>query len=372
MKILFTGGGTGGHIFPIIAIVREIKKLKPENIELLYVGPNNEDADMLLSQEGIEVKIILAGKIRRYINPKAIILNIIDIFKLFLGIFQAFFWLFVENPDLVFCKGGYGSVPVVISAKILQIPIFSHESDIVPGIANRFSAKSSLEVFTSFPKTQYLNPKKIILTGNPIRKELLSGSKEKSKEILKLTREKPILFIYPGSQGAQSINDVILLILPELLAEFEVIHHCGRNNLKQVQAEARVVMPKHLEKYYHTFPFLKEHELRETYFSSDIVVSRAGAANIFEIAALGKPSILIPYSLAAQNHQVENAYAYAKNGAAVVMEEVNLKPHFFLEKLKFLISKPKELQKMSKAAKEFAKPRAGEIIADYLLKYLSL
>jgi len=372
MKILFTGGGTGGHIFPIIAIAREIKRFSSKQIELLFLGPKDELGGQLLSEEGIKRRTIWAGKIRRYLSPQAIFLNIVDAFKLLIGFFEAFFWLFLEDPDLVFSKGGYGAVPVVLAAKILQIPIFLHESDIVPGMANRIAAKIAIEIFVSFPQTQHFDPKKIIVVGNPVRKQIPGGSIYEAKKLLNLSEKKPVVLILGGSQGAQKINDLLLIILPELLPEFEVLHQCGKKNLKQVQAEAKVVVPKVLERYYHLFAFLNERQLSQAYFAADIIVARAGASNIFEIAACAKPSILIPYSHAAQNHQLRNAYDYAENGASLVIEEANLTPYFFLERLKFLISMPNELRKMSEAAKDFSRPKAAELIAHYLIEYLEM
>jgi len=371
MKILFTGGGSGGHITPIIAIVREIKKIMPLDTELLYVGPREKWASLFLTQEDIRVKQILSGKIRRYFTLKAILLNTLDLFKLFLGFFQAFFIIFLENPDLVFSKGGYGSISIVFCAKIFQIPIFLHESDVYPGLANQVASKFATKIFTSFPKTQYFSAEKIIIAGNPIRKEILKGSEEQDRKKLNLTGEKPVLFVYGGSLGSQRINDLILLILPELLKEFEVIHQCGIKNFKDVKAESQMVMPDELKKYYHVFGFLKELELKEVYFVSDIILSRAGSGTIFEIAALGKPSILVPLPESAQNHQLRNAYAFAQNGASLVIEEKNFNPQFFLEKLRFLISQPeKDLEKMSMEAQKFSRPNAAKAIANYLIKYL--
>lgn len=376
MKIVFTGGGTGGHIFPIIAVSREIKKIWPkEKLELFYLGPEDEFSENLLSQEGIRVKKILAGKIRRYFNLESFFDNLFDIlFKIPVGIFQALFYLFFLAPDLIFSKGGYGSFPTVFAGWLLGTPIFLHESDAEPGLANRILAKFSLEIFVSFPKTVYYQPEKTILVGNPIRKELLeiSFSQEEAKNYFKLSGEKPVILILGGSQGAQRINDRILEILPEILKEFELIHQCGEKNFKEVKAEAEIMMKKGLEKYYHLFPFLNEEELKRAYLVSDLVVSRAGSGSIFEIAAFGKPSILIPLPEAAQDHQIKNAYSFAEKGAAVVLEEENFTPRFFLEKLKYLISHSDDLKKMAKTAKEFAKPYAAKIIAEYLVNYLNL
>jgi UDP-N-acetylglucosamine--N-acetylmuramyl-(pentapeptide) pyrophosphoryl-undecaprenol N-acetylglucosamine transferase len=373
MKILFTGGGTGGHIFPIIAISREIRKISPQKeIEFFYIGPKDEFGGIFLSQEGIKVKEILAGKTRRYFSPQSFLQNLIDVFfKIPIGIFQAFFYIFFLAPDLIFSKGGFGSIPAVIAGKLLGVPIFLHESDAVPGMANRFLAGFSLEIFVSFPKTPYFPKEKIILVGNPIRREILEGSKEEAKRYFKLVGGKPLVLILGGSQGAQRINYKILEILPEILQNFELIHQCGKKNFNQVKEITEVILNKDLEKSYHLFPFLKEEELKMAYADCDLIVSRAGSGTIFEIAALGKPAILIPLPEAAQDHQLKNAYTYAETGAARVLEEENFTPHFFVERLKYLLFHPDELEKMNRAAKEFSKPDAARTIAGYIVDYLT-
>jgi len=386
MKVLFTGGGTGGHIFPIISIVREIKRIeldsqyplfkssnKKGELEFFYVGPN-DNYSIFLSQEGIKVKSILAGKIRRYLGVKSILQNLIDIvFKTPIGIIQAFFYIFFLAPDVVFSKGGYGSLPVVLASWILQIPIFLHESDVSPGLANRFISKFCIEIFVSFPisRTEYFPPKKMVPVGNPIRIELLRGSTDEAKKMFKLTLQKPIILILGGSQGSQRINDKVLEILPEILLNFELIHQCGEKNYKQVKAESEIVVSEKLKPYYHLFPFLKEQELKQAYYISDLVVSRAGSGSIFEIASVSKPSILIPLPESAQNHQVKNAYTYAENGSCLVIEEANFTAHFFLEKIKYLFSHPEQLEAMRKASKNFSRPDSAKVIAQYLIEYLS-
>ena len=373
MKILFTGGGTAGHLFPIIALVREIRKLGLD-LDFFYLGPKDEFGSILLSQEGIKIKRILAGKIRRYLGWKSILQNIFDIlFKVPLGFIQSFFHVFFLAPDLIFSKGGYGSVSSVLTGWLLQVPIFLHESDVAPGLANRFLSKFTPEVFVSFSvsQTEYFSEKKMVSLGNPIRKEILEGSPEKAKKLFNLQGEKPLILVLGGSQGSQKINDMVLAILPEILANFELIHQTGYKNFKEVEAEAKVIITKELEKYYHPFPFLKEIELKQAYQVAELVVSRAGSGSIFEIAAVGKPAILIPLDNAAQNHQVKNAYAYAESGACLVMEEVNLTPHFFLEKIKFLFSRPEELQKMAQKAREFSQPDSAKTIAEYIVNYLT-
>jgi len=375
MKILFTGGGTAGHIFPIIAIIREIKRIDHlKNFQFFYLGPKDAFSENLLSKEGIKVKTILTGKIRRYFGLKTIFQNLFDIiFKIPIGIFQSFIYIFFLAPDLIFSKGGFGSLPVGISGWIFQIPIFLHESDASPGLANRFLSWFSVEIFISFSikETGYFPIKKMISVGNPIRKEILEGKREEAKNFLKLIEGKPIILILGGSQGSQRINDLLLQILPEMLADFEVIHQCGEKNFKEVQAEANVVIGEELKKYYHLFPFLGEEELKQAYVVSDLIISRAGSGSIFEIATYQKPAILIPLPEAAQNHQIKNAYIYAEKGACLVIEETNLTPHFFLERIKYLLSQTEKLKKMKEAAKKFSRPRAAKIIAEYLIEYLT-
>jgi UDP-N-acetylglucosamine--N-acetylmuramyl-(pentapeptide) pyrophosphoryl-undecaprenol N-acetylglucosamine transferase len=370
MKIVFTGGGTGGHIFPIIAIIRELRKISNE-FEFFYIGPRDEFAQTFLPYEDVKIKWVICGKFRRYLNLKSFFQNLIDLFKIPIGIFQTFFYLFFINPDLIFSKGGYGSLPAVISGWVLGIPIFLHESDVVPGLVNRFLGKLATEIFVSFPKTLYFPQDKMVVVGNPIRLELLKGEKREAMEYFKISGEKPVILILGGSQGAQRINEKILMILNELLENFEIIHQTGDKNFKEVELQAEGIMKKELKRYYHPFPFLKEEQLKRAYAVCDLVVARAGSGTIFEIAALGKPSILIPLPESAQDHQLKNAYSYFESKATVVMEEKNFTPGFFLERLKFLFTHKEELEKMSKAAKDFSKPLAAKIIAYYIFEFLT-
>ncbi|GAI19988.1 unnamed protein product, partial [marine sediment metagenome] len=291
---------------------------------------------------------ILAGKVRRYFSFK----NIIDIFKLPIGILQAFYHIFVISPDVIFSKGGYGSIAASISGRILMVPIFLHESDISPGLANRIVGKFALEIFISFPiqKTEYFPAKKMLSVGNPVRKEILAGSKKEAKKLLELTGEKPVILILGGSQGAQRINDKILSTLPNILEDYEIIHQTGKKNFEQVKKEAEIVITKELKKYYHPFPFLNESEIANAYSAADLIISRAGAGTIFEIAAVERPSILVPLPESAQNHQIKNAYTFAENGAALVIEETNFTPHFVLERIKYLFSQPEKLKEMAERA----------------------
>jgi UDP-N-acetylglucosamine--N-acetylmuramyl-(pentapeptide) pyrophosphoryl-undecaprenol N-acetylglucosamine transferase len=372
MKVVFAGGGTGGHVFPIVAIAREMKKRIPPNAELVYIGPKDDYSKDTLSQEGIKTHFILSGKLRRYFSIPDFFSSLVDIFfKVPAGIVQALSLIFFIAPDLIFSKGGYGSIPVVIAGWLLGVPVFLHESDIVPGLANKLLSKFSSEIFVSFPvkETEYFPLKKMIQVGNPIRKELLEGSSEKAKELFKLKKEKPVILVLGGSQGSQRINELMMEILPELLGKFEIIHQTGAKDFPKIQKEAVAFIPEALRENYHPLAFLSEEELKHAYSIADCVISRAGSGTIFELAALKKPSVLIPLPESAQNHQVKNAYAYSRYNACLVLEEGNLSPHFFLEKLNnlFLYN---YLQEMKLGAEKFAKPNASDVIARYLLEFL--
>ena len=371
MKILFAGGGTGGHTFPIIAIARELKKKYPSP-RLYFVGPKNEAIPDLFKKEDIKVKRVYSGKIRRYGGFGPRLSNFLDIFfRIPFGTIQSFIYIFMLSPDVIFSKGGYGAVPPTLAAKILQVPIFLHESDIAPGMANRFLSRFALEIFISFPKTEFFPVEKILLVGNPVRESLfIPPSRKEILDSIKLKGEKPVIFIMGGSQGSEKINDITLQILPQLLSTFEVIHQCGTANYNNISVESNFLITSEAKNSYHLFPFLDENQLRCAYHSADIVVSRAGSGSIFEIAGVGKPSILVPLAGSAQNHQSKNAQLYSDLGCAIVIEDENFTPHFFLQKTVALMKSPSARQNMINQAKKFAKPRSAKIIVEYIIEFL--
>jgi len=367
MKIAFTGGGTAGHIFPIIAVADEIKKLYAgeKELKLFYIGPKDKNTIKAFQERGIKVSNILAGKVRRYFSIKNL-----DILKMPIGFLQALCWCFWHNPDIIFSKGGFGSFPLALAALFLRVPLFLHESDAKAGLASRIQSKWALEVFTSFDKTEGVPAKKIICTGNPTRYEITQGNIEEAKIALKATSTKPVIVFMGGSLGAIAINNIVLDILPELLNSFEVIHQTGREHFKQAEKESSVLLPKEQKRLYHPLGFLNAKELKSALKIGSLIISRAGSGIVFEIAANGKPSILVPLPSSAQGHQVKNAYAFQDAGACLVLEQGNLKPHFLLEKIKNLFNRPDLMEQMAQSAADFSKPKAAWLIANYLLEYL--
>ena len=374
MRILFTGGGTGGHIFPIVAIVREIRNLHPQKgLKFFYLGPRDRFERKLLSEEGIKVKTILAGKLRRYFTFKSFFENLFDLIKIPLGVIQAFLFLIFIRPNIIFSKGGFGSFPTVFAGWMLGIPIFLHESDATPGLSNKILSRFAQKIFVSFPETEYFKPSKTILSGNPVREEILLDfrKKEATKKHFGLEEARPVILILGGSQGSYRINEKMFEVLPEILKNFSVIHQCGKENFKKMKE--RINWEKEdIKRNYRLFGFLEEEDLSWAYLACDLVVSRAGSGTIFEIAAFAKPSILIPLPESAQNHQLKNALSFAKNGAALIIEEEEFKPDVFLNKLIFLFTRPEDLKKMSRAAQSFSKPNAAKTIANYVLDILNL
>lgn len=370
-KILFTGGGTGGHIFPIVAIAEELRK-RDLNLDLSYIGPSDFTSKTFLPQAKIKAQYIASGKFRRYFSIQSLFLNILDLcINIPFGILQAFLIMFFTAPDVIISKGGFGSIPVVIAGFILRIPIFMHESDVVPGLANKIGSKFSEKIFVSFPisEMEYFPKKKMIETGNPVRRVLTQGSRDEAKVRFNLTGEKPVVLILGGSQGSERINEVVLDVLIDILQGFEIIHQTGLAGFKRVQNESMAMIDESLRKYYHPYFFLDEKELALAYAGCDCIVGRSGAGTIFEIALVKKPSILIPLPESAQNHQLRNAYSYAKNGACLVLEEGNFTHNFFLEKLKEVFTEDKET--MIKGAELFSKPYAAVIVSRYVLDFLS-
>lgn len=368
-RILLTGGGTGGHFFPLVAVAQELKKIQAENIELFFVGSMSPGMD-ILEKEKIKINAIAAGKLRRSWQFWDIIDNSTDFFKFIFGFFQVFWRLWRIMPDVIFSKGGHGSFAVVIAGWMYHIPIIIHESDSVPGITNRLMGKLAKNIALSFERSiAYFKKEKCSLTGNPVREELLQGNAEEAKRFFQLQGGRPVLFIFGGSQGSQAINLLILQILAKIIENFEIIHQCGDKNYEEIKSASDKLLSDDFRKYYHLYPFLRD-ELKDAYAACDLIISRAGASNIFEIAAAGKASIIIPFPDAASDHQNFNAFDYARSGATVVLTQENLTEHILLEKIEYLMVNNELRQKMEERAKDFSRPDAAKKIAGKILEIM--
>jgi UDP-N-acetylglucosamine--N-acetylmuramyl-(pentapeptide) pyrophosphoryl-undecaprenol N-acetylglucosamine transferase len=365
-RIVLTGGGTGGHIFPLIAVAEELRR-QYNDVEFLYIGTRSqmgEVAEKVMHEMNIPTKNIFTGKMRRYFSFQ----YFVDFFRIMIGIFQSLVHLLVFMPDGIFSKGGYASVPVVIAAWIYRIPVLTHDSDAIPGWANRVGGKLSHYVAVSYAaSTKYFLAEKTVVTGNPIRKDMTAGDRSRGYQRWGFNDSRPLIFVIGGSQGAKIINDSILRILPDLAKMAQVLHVTGKDHYDDAVHLAAEYGFKSGRHRYFAAPFLDRDEMADAYAVADIVISRAGANSITEIAANGKVAIFIPIASSANDHQYMNAYEIAKMGGALVLEESNLGGNLLVEKIDELLhNRDLRLQLQKKITQFYHADAATKIAAGVL------
>jgi UDP-N-acetylglucosamine--N-acetylmuramyl-(pentapeptide) pyrophosphoryl-undecaprenol N-acetylglucosamine transferase len=334
-RIVLTGGGTAGHVTPCIALMPELINC---GYEIQYIGSYNGIEKKLIEEYNIPYHGISSGKLRRYFDPK----NFSDPFKVVKGYFEASRLLKKIKPDIVFSKGGFVTVPVVMAAKRHKIPVIIHESDMTPGLANKLALPAAKKVCVNFPETlNYLPKDKAVLTGTPIRKELFSGNKIRGLDYCGFTANKPVILVIGGSTGSRAINEVIRGMLPTLLRDYQVIHLCGKGNLDETLKGTSG---------YVQYEYSKR-ELSDLFAATDLVISRAGANAICEILALRKPNILIPLPAASsRGDQILNAESFERQGYSYVLKEEDLSPSRLLSAIDTVMEKRQEyVDTMSKS-----------------------
>lgn len=367
MKIIFTGGGSGGHFYPIIAIAESIQKISKEKKlltpEMYFFAPSPYNQGLLYDHK-IEYKKVIAGKFRRYFS----LLNFTDFFKTIWGILGAILDVFDIYPDVIFSKGGFGSFPTLVAARILRIPVFIHESDSAPGLTNKWAGKFAARVAISYKEaSRYFKEEKVAYTGQPVLEERLEPITNAAAEFFGFEETVPTVFIMGGSQGAEIINNAVLDTLPDLVKNFQIIHQTGQANFEVMKESAAAILLENQNKdRYKPFGYLNSLEMRMAAGAASLVISRGGST-IFEIASWQKPSIIIPITNSNENHQVKNAFAYAKAGACSVLQEENLKPHILYAEIKRIIENKEIIDKMKEGAKSFFKPGAADQIAREIL-----
>ena len=314
--IVLTGGGTAGHVTSNIAMIPRLKEL---GYKISYIGSYEGIEKKLIEELGIPYYGISSGKLRRYFDVK----NFTDPFRVLKGFMEAKKLMKELKPDVVFSKGGFVTVPVVIAASRRKIPTFIHESDMTPGLANKICIPFATKVCCNFPETISNLPKdKAVLTGTPIRQELLTGSREKGLAFTGLSPDKPVILIIGGSLGATAVNEAVRSILPELLKDFQVVHLCGKGKLDESLRDT---------KGYMQYEYIKK-ELADLFALADIVISRAGANAICELSALNKPNLLIPLSArASRGDQILNARSFEHLGYSKVLEEEEITKESLLD-----------------------------------------
>jgi UDP-N-acetylglucosamine--N-acetylmuramyl-(pentapeptide) pyrophosphoryl-undecaprenol N-acetylglucosamine transferase len=363
MKIGLTGGGTGGHSYPLIAIAEQLTSIideeKLQNVRLYYFS-DKPFAEEVMKKHTITFIPVSTGKMRVYASAK----NIFDGVKTFFGIFSTFWKVFRVYPDVIVSKGGYVSFPVLVAAWILGIPTIVHESDTVPGRVNVWAAKKAVRVAINFPEAaDYFPKEKVSLTGQPIRRSITFPVQSGGREYFGLSQLVPTIGVWGGSQGAQTINTLLVELLPELLPEYQVIHQTGDATFEQTTRDANILLEENEYKgRYVPLANLNDEQLKFFAGAVDIIISRSGSS-VFEIAAWGKPSILIPYPIAHGDHQKKNAYYFARAGAATVLEEKNLTASILKNEIETLFSNKELSAQMSKKVHELYSPDAGKVIA---------
>lgn len=368
MKIVFTGGGTGGHFYPIIAIAEEVNAIIDEQkilqAKLYYFSDTPYDKTALFDN-GITYKRISAGKNRVYFSP----LNFLDYFKAGFGIIEALISLYSIFPDVVVGKGGYASFPTLVAARLLKIPILIHESDSYPGRVNQWAGKFATRIAISFPEAAHYFPKdRVAFTGHPIRKEIAQSAKDGVFEYFGLDATIPTVLVLGGSSGAEVINNAILDSLNLLLPTFQIIHQTGAKNITEVKNTAEIVMGNsEFKARYKPVPFLNTLGLRMASGAASVIISRAGSM-IFEIASWGVPAIIIPITKSNGDHQRKNAFTYARSGAGEVIEENNLTGTILAAELTKIVSDPARLDLMRKNAATFTVSDAGHKIAEEVVR----
>lgn len=359
-RIILTGGGTAGHIWPLLSVYEKIKN----EYEILFLGTGNERERELVEKYGIKYKKIFSGKLRRYFS----LANFIDPFKVILGFLQSIFIILRFRPSIIFAKGGYVTVPVGLAAKIVFKKIVIHESDVIMGLSNRILSKFAKEILVAFPVKYY--PKKIskksVCVGVPIRPEILTGDKGKALDDFDFKTEIPTILFIGGSSGAHKINQIVWKSLPELLKSYQVIHITGTKDYSETRKIA-AQFDNEKRSRYRFFDFITK-TLPEIYSLANIVVARSGATSLFELSALRKPTIFIPYPYAASNHQYKNAKVLEKSQAAIIINESEITNKKLVSQIKRLVENDRARNNLRKEIEKYYKKDSVDLIAEEIDK----
>jgi UDP-N-acetylglucosamine--N-acetylmuramyl-(pentapeptide) pyrophosphoryl-undecaprenol N-acetylglucosamine transferase len=375
-KIIFAGGGTGGHFYPIIAISRCIRDMLAyrgkDVVKFYFIAPDATSQEDLEKEE-ITFHKITSGKIKRYLSLS----NLLFPGQVTIGFFQSVYLFLKIRPTVVFLKGGYGSVPVGLAAVFLKIPLFIHEPDTRPGLVSKFFYKFSKITFISFEETEKFlrktNQQQIIkLVGNPVRTFKYKGNKFDARKKIHILTNRPLVLALGGSQGAEEINELIFnLIKNGALNTISIIHIVGKQKFDDYYKKiaGNFDLGK-LKSQYKFCDYCEEEDMAKAYTACDFVISRAGSGMIFEIAQASKPSMLMPLAGSASNHQFHNARSYEKIGACVTKSKFSIDPSVFVNELVSLVEDRKRMQHMGNMAKKFSKPKAAQDIATQIVELM--
>ncbi|WP_448576813.1 undecaprenyldiphospho-muramoylpentapeptide beta-N-acetylglucosaminyltransferase [Thermomicrobium sp.] len=365
LRIVIGGGGTGGHTFPAVATLDALAKLT--ELDILWIGSRRGTERQVARERGLRYRWIPTGKLRRELTPR----TLVDLALIPLGITGAYYAMRTFRPAIVFATGGYVSVPVVIGAWLARLPIVIHEQTAVAGLATRIAAAFADVVAISWESTRaHLRARSIVHTGLPVRRDLLGGDADRARRSLGLTDELPIVYITGGALGAHAINETVRQSLPHLLAITQIVHQCGptsvNGDLPRLQ-QARAQLPECLQQRYVVRERFTE-ELADIYAAADLVIGRAGASTVAEIAVLGKPALFIPLPGARGDEQTANARLLADRGAAIILPQEQLTRSRLVELIRHLLDDPAQLRSMGELARTLVIPDAAERLAMLILR----
>jgi UDP-N-acetylglucosamine--N-acetylmuramyl-(pentapeptide) pyrophosphoryl-undecaprenol N-acetylglucosamine transferase len=363
MRIVLVGGGTGGHFYPLIAVAEELRnKYTDTVIEIFYIGPEKYN-EQELQRLDITYVYCPAGKLRRYITFK----NILDIFRTLGGLLFMWYKLFSLYPDVIFSKGSYTSVPILLMARFYRIPVVIHESDSKPGRANMLAKSFATYIGITYPDSiHYFPPERTANIGIPVRKALLQRYQD-PHTLLGIPNDMPLIYVTGGSSGAERINALLLQSLQDLLPEYRIFHQTGpQHESTVIQTAQSLITDPHLLSRYYVKGTLTAEQVAALLDASTLVISRAGSTSLYEIALHRKPAIVIPIPEEISHDQRTNAYSYARQGGASVIEESNLTVHLLVAEIHSIIDNPEKYQKMQEGTAHFAKGTAATTIASVL------
>ncbi|MDK2930123.1 MAG: UDP-N-acetylglucosamine--N-acetylmuramyl-(pentapeptide) pyrophosphoryl-undecaprenol [Bacillota bacterium] len=370
MKVVFAGGGTGGHVYPGVTVARTLLERDPAT-KVVFIGTRKGLEADVIPREGFHLSTIEVAGFRRRLSPD----TLLTAFRACKGFIQSLAILRREKPDVVVGTGGYVSGPVVLAAWMLGIPTLIHEQNALPGVTTRVLSRVASAMAVTYPESaRYLARKsRVVVTGNPVRKSILTADRREGARAMGLDPGRPTLLVFGGSQGARAINEAMVAALPDLLArrgDLQVIHQTGRRDHAWVVAEleARGVDRKRLPRLV-VEPYLYEMDMAMA--CADLVVSRAGAISIAEITARGLPAVLIPFPGAAEGHQERNARALEAAGAAVVILQSELRGDVLRDTVEELLDDGARLERMSRSSRSLGRPDAADALADLVVRLAS-
>ena len=353
MTVAMAGGGTGGHIFPGLAVAEALRARA--DCRIVWIGSRSRSDRALVEARGISYRAIPAGKLRRYFSLR----NALDVFKILGGIAASLRALVAERPAVLFSKGGFVSVPPTVAAWLLRIPVVTHECDLTPGLATRLNALLARRVLVSFPETlRYLGPRaaRVVVTGNPVRPEMRRADRERGRALLGVPERTPVLLVVGGSLGAGAMNSAVTACLSRLTTRCFVVHqrgaHPGEDSAPRYRSAA----------FFHA-------EFPDIIAAADLVVCRAGANSLSELSMLAKPAILVPLPLSSsRGDQITNAAHRSRAGAALVIPQSELDGERLAGAVEGLLGNPRRLAEMARAAAALAQPEAADAVARVLLE----